>query len=608
MTGTRPLLDAARLGPAMGAGIVTSPERSQDGVRSSPPPTLAVQQHRRLESASMSHGGRIRDPVHGYVRFTRVERRLIDDALVQRLRYVGQAGLSHLVFPEVRTPRFSHSLGVMHLSTRFLSAALENADPGLRRSMEALMETAVSDATAGYPPAVTEVVRALTEDGLRSATAVSDDARAQALLLEQGLRLAGLVHDLGHLPFSHDFEYAVDRLFEQHRSEALSRFPALTGEGNLAIHERVGYRLATTLIRKIFDAVPDRFEADLARTSFAIAERILMAEPPADPGLAVAQQEALDTDALWWWLHSLMAGEIDVDRCDYLLRDARNYGFEFASYDLDRLADHLTVVRPRADRNLLETAVLPQGVSAAESFYLARYRAYAWGPFHHKVSQIAAALQQSIIHVLSPIFSDRGHDELRQFLADVEAVAADGRGRLHEDAPDLLDRLRLYDDGWLMRHIREAALAQRDAVAQPWLDLVCWRTRGPKSLWKRSVEFPGDLRAFNAGLPDLNDPDGAASWQAGVDELAREGVLIIRHRFSPYGREPGSKQSLLKVADPYGKLRSLTEVSHSTAALPDIWNADVQVFAAAASEMPPRPAAEVVQRLQRALDEQGVRA
>jgi hypothetical protein len=50
------------------------------------------------------------------------------------------------------------------------------------------------------------------------------------------------------------------------------------------MHDRVGYRLATALIHKIFDAVPDRFEADLAQASFAIAERILMAEPPADPG------------------------------------------------------------------------------------------------------------------------------------------------------------------------------------------------------------------------------------------------------------------------------------------------------------------------------------
>jgi HD superfamily phosphohydrolase len=547
----------------------------------------------------MSAGGRIRDPVHGYIRFTRVERRLIDDPVVQRLRYIGQAGLSHLVFPEVRTSRFGHSLGAMHLASRFLSAALENADKTLRAQMEGLMDEAISQATGGFRPRPDDVVQALTEDGLRAAASVSDVARSSALLLEQGLRLAGLVHDLGHLPFSHDFEYALQRLFEEHRSAAESEFPALTSQGDLAIHERIGYRMARTLVRKIFDHVPDRFEADLARTTFSIAEKILRAEPPPDPGLAVAEHEQLDVDALWWWLHSLMSGEIDVDRCDYLLRDARTYGFEFASYDLERLVSHLTVVRPQPDRNALETAVLPQGISAVESFYLARYRAYTWGPFHHKVSQIAAALQQSILLVLGPAFIGGGPQQLRRFLEDIEQVAGDESCQLHTQAPDLLDRFRRYDDGWMMRYIRDASEGKCTISQQAWLDLVCWRTPGPKSLWKRSSEFPVDLLEFNEALPNRDDPSAAARWRLITDQLAHEGVLVIRHHFSPYKLESGSKESRIKVSGPGGKLRPLTDISPMTAALPDLWNADVQVFASALKP-PDQLAGDVVARLQQA--------
>jgi HD superfamily phosphohydrolase len=547
----------------------------------------------------MSDGGRIRDPVHGYIRFTRVERRLIDEPVVQRLRYIGQAGLSHLVFPEVRTSRFGHSLGAMHLASRFLSAALENADGPLRERIEGLMDDAVSQATAEFRPRSEDVVRALTDDGLRVAASVSDGARAPALLLEQGLRLAGLVHDLGHLPFSHDFEYALQRLFEEHRGTAESEFPALTSQGDLAIHERIGYRMARTLVRKIFDHVSDRVEADLARTTFSIAEKILRAEPPPDAGLAVTEHQQLDVEALWWWLHSLMSGEIDVDRCDYLLRDARTYGFEFASYDLERLISHLTVVRPHPDRNALETAVLPQGISAAESFFLARYRAYTWGPFHHKVSQIAAALQQSILLVLRPAFSGSGPQQLRRFLQDIERVAADESCQLHTVAPDLLGRFRHYDDGWMMNYLREASESNCTASERAWLDLVCWRTPGPKSLWKRSSEFPGDLLGFNRELPNRDDPSAVASWRVVTDDLAQNGVLVIRHHFSPYGRESGSNESRIKVSGPDGKLRPLTGLSPMTAALPDLWNADVQVFASALDPSDGL-AGDVVTRLQQA--------
>lgn len=485
----------------------------------------------------------------------------------------------------------------MHLSSRFLSTALENADASLREQIETLMGDAVSQAAGGFSPRPEDVVRVLTDDGLRTAASVSDEARASALLLEQGLRLAGLVHDLGHLPFSHDFEYALGRLFEEHREAAEKRFPALTGQGELAIHERIGYRMARTLVRKIFDGVPDRAEADLARTTFSIAERILLADPPPDPGLAVAADPGLDVDALWWWLHSLMSGEIDVDRCDYLLRDARTYGFEFASYDLERLVDHLTVVRPHTDRNALETAVLPQGVSAAESFLLARYRAYAWGPFHHKVSQIAAALQQAIRLVLRPTFVLEDSAPLMQFLADIERVAGDTSSKLHTEAPDLLDRFRGYDDGWMMGHIRASAVQGRhSAPQQAWLDLVSWRTPGPKSLWKRRGEFPGDLLEFNEVLPSRNDSSAIDRWRIVTDELADDGVLIIRHHFSPYRPESGSKESRLKVSEANGTLRSLTTISPMTAALPDLWDADIQVFASAI-DPPDRLAADVAHRL-----------
>src|SRR4051812_19474603 len=77
----------------------------------------------------MPRPGRIRDPVHGYISFTAVERALLDDPVAQRLRSVTQSAAAHLVFPDMRVSRMAHSLGAMHLASRFLAACLSNARP-----------------------------------------------------------------------------------------------------------------------------------------------------------------------------------------------------------------------------------------------------------------------------------------------------------------------------------------------------------------------------------------------------------------------------------------------------------------------------------------------
>src|SRR4051812_4322092 len=96
--------------------------------------------------------GRIKDPIHGYVAFTSIERPFLNDPLTQRLRWVGQSGLAHLVFPEVRTSRFAHSLGAMHLASRFWTAALRNTAEDLKPELEASIVHAVASAAQGFVP------------------------------------------------------------------------------------------------------------------------------------------------------------------------------------------------------------------------------------------------------------------------------------------------------------------------------------------------------------------------------------------------------------------------------------------------------------------------
>ncbi|MCH7910428.1 MAG: HD domain-containing protein, partial [Candidatus Hydrogenedentes bacterium] len=102
----------------------------------------------------------IADPIHGAMGFSQCEVEVINSAVFQRLRNVKHLGFAHYVFPGADFSRFSHSLGVCHLTGRILDALCRNGEE-------------IPDEENPY------------------------------------FRLAGLLHDIGHYPFSHACEVAI---------------------------------------------------------------------------------------------------------------------------------------------------------------------------------------------------------------------------------------------------------------------------------------------------------------------------------------------------------------------------------------------------------------
>jgi len=117
----------------------------------------------------------IRDPIHGFIKLTAEEIRLIDgEPLIQRLRYVKQLGFVYLVYPTAVHTRFDHSLGVMHVASLIGERVLHQ--------MGAFDEVVLNH-----------------------------------------LRVAALLHDLGHLPFSHSFEALTHELLHMARRKRVCR-------------------------------------------------------------------------------------------------------------------------------------------------------------------------------------------------------------------------------------------------------------------------------------------------------------------------------------------------------------------------------------------------
>ena len=226
----------------------------------------------------------IADPLYGYLRITLsrageiAEADVIDNPWVQRLKRIHQLQSSWWVFPTAEHSRFAHSLGAMHLAGQLA-----------RQVYPTLAE--VEPATPSLP------------------------------LVEETLRLAGLLHDLGHGPFSHfcDAEYFTPVFGIDH--EQISQY--------LIVNELGG------LLAELRRSPSGTFAADEAVDPWHVAFLVR-----AEEGAGGVAGPASDAGPIPRWvrlLHRALSGAVTVDNMDYVRRDAYMCGVALGPVDVDRL-------------------------------------------------------------------------------------------------------------------------------------------------------------------------------------------------------------------------------------------------------------------------------
>jgi len=251
---------------------------------------------------------RVRDPLYGFIRFSDPERELINWTAFQRLRNIKQLALTCHVYPGAMHTRFEHSLGTMELATRAFMALCR------KQEQQEQLKTCFS----------------------RLCLTLADALRI--------LRFAALLHDVGHLPFSH----AAERLGD---GACASEGHADDAENMHLSHEELGFEL-------LQEHEVDILKMGHSKEFFRAATSILEPDPASlPPELRVLKQ--------------LLSNQLDVDRTDYLLRDSLHCGVQYGNFDCDRLLDSLVTIA--SDEGGLELAIDRGGVHVLESLILARY-------------------------------------------------------------------------------------------------------------------------------------------------------------------------------------------------------------------------------------------
>jgi uncharacterized protein len=295
----------------------------------------------------MSKPIEIRCPIYGFIALDAWEHEIIAQPAFQRLRRIRQLAWTDHVYPGAMHTRFEHSLGVMHMATLLYDGIVE-------RSWKILQDE------QGYDESGKHRYRKL-------------------------VRLAALLHDVGHAPFSH----AVEDL-------APTR---VTGSGSkLYVHEEY----STTVIRKCFRDLIENHKAN-SNYGFVVDDVVGLVEGGPAAGRA----------ALW---QELISGQLDADRMDYLLRDSYHAGVEYGRYDWRRIAATVELV-PDVESGAPRLGIADGGRHAAEGLIIARYMMFSQVYFHKTRVILDFHLQNAVREMLpGGKFPSPVGDELDEYL------------------------------------------------------------------------------------------------------------------------------------------------------------------------------------------------
>ena len=356
----------------------------------------------------------IRDAEHEPIRISAIEQLIIDQPEFHRLHNVLQQSVAYLTYPSNRTSRFSHSLGATQIAGQLFQRVIENTPSAtLELFLTDVDKTimAVVEANAGKGSGVDKVrVDAKYEEletcfnhmvgqplgvnhrpmgctsNLFVEKKLSERQLFQLNVIWQAVRVATLLHDIGHLPLSHLFEHAIkeystsgeinvpsesddpdatDRTKtsrvalariacrEQFQSERMSRLALQTTTAELdeiPFHEALGFLIETSF-KSLGTNLPVSYDVTVM-----LAQQIIGSAVPWD---IKQDMELTPQKRVLSVLHSIIAGELDADRLDYCTRDPSAAGIESAGIDVFSIINSasLALINTDSARSLLNNHI-----------------------------------------------------------------------------------------------------------------------------------------------------------------------------------------------------------------------------------------------------------
>jgi len=347
------------------------------------------------------------DSIHGDVHLTEREWKVIDTPAFQRLRGIKQLQMSHLTYPNATHTRFSHSIGTLAIMARVVLLAQGN-------NRINLSETDAED-----------------------------------------LRLAALLHDIGHYPYSHLMEgiekviLLDEKVKEIEEKKKGDKLPLKLNTGqSYPDHVPLGVKIVTQ-------------QEDLINALGGLEKAKKIAD-------IFSRNTVNDRQ-----LSNLISSSLDLDRFDYLQRDSYAVGLPYGKFDINYLLNSLKISPDGT------VGVHDRAIPAVEHFLLARYFMHRTVYYHRTTVALEEACRQLLRRV-----RDKGTYEMPRDGAAVEKMVSSAK-------------LFMFNDAFVDRIVQDATSDSDDTIKNL---ALCIQSRNPPKLLKEVFVLEEKDREYHAGF------------------------------------------------------------------------------------------------------------
>ena len=298
--------------------------------------------------------GRVLDNVHGFIEYTETEEMIMNTLLFKRLQSIKQLSIVNWVFPGSEHTRYIHSLGVMYIADKI---------------------------------------------AIRLNLSVEE---------RKIVRLAVLLHDIGHYPLSHVCEFPYKKNLESFPDDS---FCSQINKKILHQIDTLGEKENSQYMEQSMGCHHEKIGANIVCNNNEIRKLIIDecgdTAPDIIADMITGNIERKDTDPL---LVQILHSELDADGIDYLMRDAMFSGTSFGAFELDQLIGCMEIGEYEGRKIL---CINPKGIAAADQYLINKFFSYSQVVFNKHIA-ITEWMAEQIVNWMqknSAFFPDKNELE-----------------------------------------------------------------------------------------------------------------------------------------------------------------------------------------------------